>query len=328
MVFELPRVARDYRLEFFYGTRGKKSWQRLYNLPRIGVGLKYLDYGNLDVLGRVFAIYGFIDQKYLQKDPFTLFGRFGHGLSVHSRIFDDQLNPLNNAIGSHLNLHASLGLRMEYLITPQLALRLGAHFAHQSNARISVPNLGLNTLKFSIGMTWHLKREESQPISEPDSSLCLAKWQFIPKLSLGLKEEKVSKGPKYPVYIIGFQIARSIRQKRRILLGLESQWDMAASAFRRNQDIDEEDQGLLIYNPSLSLGHEYLMGRIGLLTQANLYLRKTWERPDFFAAKIGTNLYLFSNYDRENKQNLFFGIYIKTHLAVADFMEFALGYQF
>ncbi|MCI4669351.1 MAG: acyloxyacyl hydrolase [Bacteroidia bacterium] len=325
--FDQSGGSQDLRLDLAFQTNGQTPWHKFYRKPRIGLGMMYLDYGNPDVLGQSYAIYGFIDQAYLRTSKFSIWGRFDHGLSWQTKIFHPTENPINNAIGSRLNLHASLGLRIEYLLNPSLSIRLGGYFVHQSNSRITVPNLGLNTVKALGGLSYHFQGDEKNVVDIDHSDFDLPKWQFVPKVGLGIKEDFAFNGPKYPIYILSFQMARNVKRKRRYLFGLESTWDLSNQAFKRDQEFNGPDVAFQTFLPSISIGHEYLFGRIGLLTQANIYLRNTFSRKNFWTSRLGSNIYLKSNFI-DPDHNLFVGVYIRTHVFVADFLEFGMGYQF
>lgn len=331
MLFELPEASYDLRMDLGFQCDGEKLWHSLYHFPRMGIGTMFLDYGNAAVLGRTFAFYGFIDQPYIRWKNFSFWGRFDHGIAIHSKTYDPVHNPLNSAISSTLNIHASLGLRMEYQFVQRLSLRLGAYFVHQSNSRITVPNLGLNTTKVLGGLSYTFppeKKPSNKITQEKIAAFSLPKWQFISKIGLGLKEEITYHGPKYPVYVVGIQVARNVKQKRRYLMGVEAAWDMSKEAFKKDQEITDPLYKFQTFRPALSLGHEYLFGRIGLLTQANIYLRNTFARSSFWNARLGSRIYLNSPFKKPHKTNAFLGIYIKSHVFVADNLEFAVGMQF
>lgn len=330
--FDIPNGSYDLRMDMAFQTRGNQVWHQLYRYPRIGLGTMFLDYGNPDVLGRTFAIYGFIDQAYLRKGKLSLWGRFDHGVAIHSKIYHPVHNPQNGAISSRFNLHASLGLRAEFQLSHTIQLRLGGYFSHQSNSRVTVPNLGLNTLKWLAGLSYTFdkpKQKQTSAISQfRPSEFDLPKWNFIPRIGLGLKEEIAFNGPKYPVYSISLQVSRNVKKKRRYLMGVESGWDMATRAFKVDQEIQSNEAKFHVFNPSVSIGHEYLFGRIGLLTEVNIYLRQTFIRKNKWASRLGTNFYLQSPFVKPSKDKLFIGFYIRSHVVVADYLEFGLGYQF
>ena len=327
MVFDLPNPARDYRLEISQVVDGSEAWHKPYHFPIVGAGILLLDYGNPDVLGRTFSTYFFVDHNYLSVGRLSLFGRFEKGIAFHSKAFDPETNPLNNAIGSNINLHASLGLGLRIRVYRRAILRIGGYFSHQSNSRFSFPNLGLNTVKVLVGANIFSFGERSITRRQAPKDFDFPTWHKMVSFGLGIKEEKRVEGPRYPVYMLRFQMARNIKNKRRIIGGIEAKWDLAKAAFARNQGIDDPMVEFQSFDPSISLGHEYLMGHVGLLTQANLRLKEPFQGNNYWSVKVGSNVYVHSNY-RHPKSNLFVGIYINANKAVADFLEFAVGYQF
>ncbi|MEO1450231.1 MAG: acyloxyacyl hydrolase, partial [Bacteroidota bacterium] len=160
MVFALPRPARAYSLDIAREMDGSRAWHRRYGYPRVGFSAWMQDFGNQAVLGRSWSIHPFIDFNIWTIRDFRFRFRLAYGLTWIDQIHHPDTNPENNAIGSHINNVTSLGLLAEYWIAQRLIIRSGATLSHNSNGRLSVPNLGLNTAKLRVGVGYMLRPAE------------------------------------------------------------------------------------------------------------------------------------------------------------------------
>jgi hypothetical protein len=66
-------------------------------------------------------------------------------------LFSNHVVPLNT---SHVNFvtHATLGF--QFFNNPRRAFTAGVRYEHISNAGLAVPNPGINTVQFQVGMNW------------------------------------------------------------------------------------------------------------------------------------------------------------------------------
>ncbi|MEO1450482.1 MAG: hypothetical protein AAFV07_13205, partial [Bacteroidota bacterium] len=212
-----------------------------------------------------------------------------------------------------------------YWIAQRLIIRSGATLSHNSNGRLSVPNLGLNTAKLRVGVGYMLRPAErltSQREAAPD----LPKRLIITsRLGLAFKEDKTALGPKYPVYIIAVGAARWLGPKSRIFAGYEFSHDQTAVAFNQNQEIPE---GVFLPNRHLGfIGHEFIIGHVAIMTQYFAYLDPPFAGGDSWGFKLGPHYY-FRHPLEHPDQNVYVGVYLKAHKAVADFAELTLGLTF
>ena len=67
----------------------------------------------------------------------------------------------NVAVGSHLNVHFRYHLGLQYDISSNLKLKSGLNFHHFSNANMREPNLGLNMLSVSLGLSKAISKQEA-----------------------------------------------------------------------------------------------------------------------------------------------------------------------
>ena len=71
---------------------------------------------------------------------------------------------------------------------------------------------------------------------------------------------------------------------------------------------------------AVNVGNEFLFGRFNFYQQLGIYLYAPYERVDAVYQRYGLSYRVIDN--------LIFGINIKAHRHIADFMDFRLGYMF
>lgn len=325
MVFALPDPARAYSLDIGRETNGSRAWHRYFGYPRVGVSAWMQDFGNREVLGRSWSIHPFLDFNLLYWESLRLRARLAYGFTWVDRIHHPDTNAINNAIGSNLNNITSLGLLGEWTLFQRLILRGGLTLTHNSNGRLRVPNLGLNTAKWRVGLGYMLRPAERLSTARTSEPELPRRVVGVFRTALAFKEDKTAFGPQYPVYIVSAGIAKWLGPKSRLVGGYEYFYDQGVEAFNRNQEIPE---GLFKPNRHLIYaGHEFLIGHFGMMTQFFAYMDPPFQSRDPWGVKLGPHYY-FWHPVRHPDRNLFVGAYLKAHKAIADYAELMVGFTF
>lgn len=158
--FEMERFNAHYpafEASIYQSTFGKKEWQTLYNYPFIGATFYHSRLGGFDELGKVYALYPFINYPLYRNDTWMFTFKFGAGLAWLTRCFDHLENPYNFSIGSHLNGAINLSFEYRHEITPQLISVASLGLTHFSNGATKSPNYGLNTFSAAWGLAYYLR---------------------------------------------------------------------------------------------------------------------------------------------------------------------------
>ncbi len=328
MVFPVERAARSVTLEYLRQTDGSKDWATAMIRPNWGVAFHWQDYGNREVLGYVYAISPYLALPILRLGPATLWGRMDMGFAYHDRIFDRETNPLNNAIGSRINNYTSFGILAEAQVTPDIFVRLGGHFAHQSNARARLPNLGLNTPQWRAGIGYRIQPTPTLPPRSRKEISYDRTWHYYARVGFGRIEQKVNDGPRYPIWVVSAFASRRFRPVQRIMVGVEISHDAALAELIRNQDLPPE-ANVTATRPAVWAGYELGSDKFGMLGQIFLYLH---DKPGSYGKQYwGTRFgptYYFRGADPNARFTPFVGMYLKTHLFIADYFETSVGIRF
>lgn len=326
MNFPVYTPVRGVFLEVGKQTDGSKYWHKANGYPYAGWRMVVQDFGNRDVLGKAYGIQPFGDFFIFRTRHISSYFRYAMGLDWITRPYDRQTNTENTAIGSHLNNLTTLSLGTEIRLDAHFRLRVSGSFVHTSNARVWYPNLGLNTMVVQAGLHYQF-----QPVGEYysfpyDSTTHYKKIMLNMRVGLAVKEEKVAGGPQYPVYIFSAFVSKMVSRKNKVMVGWEIFSDQAIKGFVVNQDIPSEQYPPFL-RQNVYIGHEFIFGQVGLITQVFLYVDRPFEGKNYFGIKLGPQWYFFKP-QNSPRINVFSGIYLKTHYAVADYPEMTLGVSF
>ena len=164
MGFELP-------------SQQQRPWQQYLSNPTVGIGLTWIDLGH-EMLGHSINLYPYILFDAIDTEYFQMRFKVAGGLSFvteHWYTQEDQ-NPdhyydptVNTIFGSYLNAYLSAGVNLNVPITRYLALGAEFGFFHMSNGRTCMPNIGVNAIYGSVGVTSTFNSQtRKKPVDFPD----------------------------------------------------------------------------------------------------------------------------------------------------------------
>ena len=126
---------------------------RNYPYASQGIGVAYNTFFNGDEVGTPVALYVFQTSRIASlTERLSLDYEWNFGASFGWKPYDEFTNDYNNIVGSKVNAYINLGLMLNYRLTPDWSLTLGAGFTHFSNGNTSYPNAGVNTVGGRIGV--------------------------------------------------------------------------------------------------------------------------------------------------------------------------------
>lgn len=325
---------------------GNKSWHQLYGYPAAGVALIYGIMGNDDVIGRNFAILpnlSFTTKKY-RRWGFQY--KVAMGFAFFTKKYDRLNNPENRLIGTTMTNMAMGSVDFRYDISNFYTILLGVSAIHYSAAHYQLPNLGINFPALNISLKYfpsgrpQLYKQDSLP----DYS---RKKLYNIRLGFGFHEFgdaiKPTGGPKYPIYTGSFYLSKRYSRINNVHLGIHINYYSSFYDFIVQQEVYDKHQRLRSFTGQIFLGHEFIIGHFGLLTQLGIYfynpfyvkLQELQNIPNNFNSitkrynsnKIGVNYY-FMNPIKTTKNNVFIGLYLKSNFGQADFAEMSIGFAF
>lgn len=305
-------------------TYGKHRWEAEYAYPIIGIGLWYSGLGGFPEIGSAFAVYPTIDFPLVGDNKQSLNFKLGVGLGYLTNHFDRIENYRNFAIGSHLNIAASLFFEYRRKISRMLTFTSSMGLTHFSNGSMKTPNYGLNILTASVGVSSYL--------SNPNRSL---ERKILPELypfefdgrkylsiefatAIAYKDMNQQYGKSFYVIAAFANIMARVSYKSKFGVGLDLTNDGSDKMILERRYVTVRND-LHLTKIGVNAAYELVMDRLSFLFNVGAYL----SGLDRSEGEIYQRLTL--KYSIAGK--LFANMVLGAHLGKAEYVGFGLGYQ-
>jgi hypothetical protein len=321
LIAERPFFAE---LNFFKHSSGYYKWHRINNFPDYGICLNFETLGNAQKLGSSIALAPYLEFPFTKKEKNILFKlKMAWGLAYLTKKFDIQNNHKNIAIGTHINTFIQFRFLWQVRVHPQWYLNPSITFIHVSNCRFSVPNLGINTLYPSLGITYRFKEDKKYDVVQDSSSDKKSQHEILVFTAIGVNEVEPPTNNKLWAYSAGANYYFNIHQNQQIGAGADVFYEESLAWEARPSDTSK---AIVNFNTAFSSGlkicYAYNFGRITPILEMGYYV---WmPNNDFpngkFYHRLGCRYYF--------KNNLVAHFSLKTHFAVAYHIEAGVAYRF
>ena len=324
----IPSMSEALDVNLVWQTYGKKLWHQGCHFPVIGIGATYTNYGSDRVFGQCVGIYPNMQIPIYRSDRLEFTFRLGDGLGYVTRKYQTTkpIDTVNTAIGSHLNDFAIFMLDLRIHLNQHWNLQFGGNFTHISNSDYHQPNLGINMAGTHIGIqyfpTTNRPKRIVREFPKPKNW-----WVFDIRAALSYKEARANGNPILPAYITAASVGRHWHGKNKLYAGIDYAYHKDIYAFLKNYGVDYGHERAHAWDGGVFVGNEFLVGRLGLITQAGIYYRQTFLKFDPLYEKIGCNYYILKRSGGPLKE-LFLSAMLLTHGIVAQYSEFGLGVGF
>ena len=328
--FEVEQPSYGLEVAFRKQTLGEKEWHQWQNFPIYGISAMYFKLGDPSFLGSAWSLTPNIGIYIRRRQKYDVQFLFGYGLAYLTKPFDYTNNPINNAIGSHINTTVQLRFAYHYHLSNRLSLKGGLSFTHYSNGASALPNFGLNIPAGMFALRYRL-----QPISETDfqerentNRKALKKFGFDLNLGVGFRERGSFGGPRSPVYFLGLAGTYHTNRISRLLVGSELEFNRGAYLFGKHVgEFDTEREARLrSMRFSLYAGEELHFGNFSMSLQAGLYLHKVYLGI-FPVYNRFIVRYFFPPVGRPAGR-FYAAIQLKSHLIIAEYFSLTGGIRF
>lgn len=300
-------------------SNGRHAWESLYRYPRYGIGYNYNDFRSKEVLGAAHSIFGYIDIPfYSSPTPLSLNYQVGFGFSYFPQRYHHSENPLNLAISSPLNYFVAFDLIGRYKINKTNEIKTAIELTHYSNGKTKSPNFGLNNMAFSVAWLHSLVPEYA--LKTIDYSKLPYKKHAIDLFANagGKRDDRLTD----TIYLISSFVADysySVSPKYSFGGGLDFFYDatLGITKENRNEGISQSEDFI---QAGAHLGFTVRYNRLNIVFQAGHYLYATYLKYSPVYSRIGLRYVL--------AKNIMLNFTLKSHLAIADFIEWGIGYRF
>lgn len=308
-------------LNFSKPTKGTHLWHYENNFPEKGLSLNFIYLSNKEQLGNIIAIAPFYDVPLSDKDRASrLYMRISTGLGFATKKFDPLENHKNNVVSTTVNAYVNFKWLYKFNLTEQLKLEAGLSFAHISNGKYKAPNLGVNMLMLSSGLTYKFKEKEHKPIMSVDSSSkAKSKHELFAIGAFGINETEPAGGPKYLAqsYLIGYYFNK--RNTHKFGVGLDAFYCQSVIYDIFNLDSTVYTNKAKYIQLGVRGSYSYNIGRFSFPIEFGRYLYTNYKEDGMFYHRIGVRYY--------TPNNIIFTFSLKTHWAVAHYFEYGAGYR-
>ena len=308
-----------FELSFQKQTYGKQYWQAYFNYPTIGFSAFYSNLGNIDIIGKAYALYPFINFPLNKSKTNTFSFRMGVGLGYLTNKYHPTENFHNTSIGSNVNAAISLTFEYKRYLSERYKISVFAGLTHFSNGSSTEPNNGLNIINAGLSATYLLKdAEEYIPKQYSQQDFKKIKPEFYIGLSYGTKRILVFQENYASVFNLEFYVLDRISNLSKIGFGLDLVYDATDNIYVKNYyGYNFEPTFLQLLKPGISLAYELLMGDASFLFNFGYHpygLDMSYGRwYQKLALKVDVGKFIFGK------------ITLNTHFGAADFIGFGIG---
>lgn len=327
-------------------TNGSKAWQSHYLYPQVGMSVFFADFGNNKILGQSIALMPSFIFRHGNVSKFYGELKLGFGLAFFNKHYDAFKNTENLYIGSIVTLSSYASYDIAKSITPRFFLKAGFSFFHFSNGHYQLPNIGMNIPCITIGMKYlphgMPQKYYANRIDEFDKRV-----SFNARFGFGLHEMGYAAqsvgGIKYPVYTTTMYVAKRLTPINNIQAGLFVSYYTSFHDYIISKEVFSTDKNLKSTVAIIFVGHEFIAGHFGFVVEAGINIYNPFRKKyailinqkssvenvlkRWSGNKFGVQYYPVKP-EKNQKNKLFFGVYLKTNFDQADFVEYGLGYTF
>jgi len=306
-------------VSFSKQTHGDQEWQKVYNYPDYGGYFMYQDFKN-DILGKTYAVGAFYNFYFWKR---RLQFKIAQGIALATNPQDRVNNSKNSAFGSEIlaNTDFVLSYKKENIID-RVGIQAGIIFTHFSNGRIEAPNSGINTYSINLGLNYNLNENKSRTVDTIPVDLKFKepiRYNFV--LRSGINESSIIDSGQHPFFHLSFYADKRLNRKGAIQLGTEVFFSNFYKDFIKYQSVAYPQQNL---DPNtdyrrigIFTGYELFINRISLEFQIGYYVYQPYKFDIPVYDRLGMKYYI--------TKNIYTGLSIKTHIFLAEAMEFVMG---
>jgi hypothetical protein len=300
-------------LDYVHKPEELSGMERDYRDAETGVAFYYAWLGNPSELGNLMGAYPFISFHLKRCYHEGFYIRTGIGLAYLPVTFNRLSNHKDNFIGTHLNTLFDFRLTRHFYLCNNLRIEAGIELTHSSNGSFKTPDLGVNLLTASTGISfcnapkWTHIKKDTGTIPKKD-------WVNVFILAGGVSQVEPPDGVYYPVATFTYSLYKNLNRKNRIGGGLD--------IFYNNANIERLGENILpIENTQVGIKGTYEMriSQLSLPFEMGVYLYSRYQGNGIVYDRIGLRYY--------TKYHIIYNLTLLSHFAKSDFVEWGIGYK-
>ena len=208
-----------------------------------GLGLSYNSFLEPAAIGNPIAVYAFQSAPVWEISPIVSLGyEWNFGMSFGWNPYDEISNPKNHIIGTKINAYMNAGIKLDWKLTQNVGLLTGVIFSHYSNGNTGIPNCGLNTVAFNLGIAYKFGKKELNaetaqiPYFNRHISYDIVMFGSFRRKGVDTGNGIIISNERYPVAGINFNPMYNFNYLFRAGLSLDATYD-ASAGMKSDDDV-------------------------------------------------------------------------------------------
>ena len=310
--FDRIRDSRPFMGEIYYQrqTCPTPVWNHSSRLPQWGIGFSATHSGS-QYVGTILSVYPFMKLPLYTVGALQGNFRIGFGIGWDQKPYDKVSNPENLLLSQTINTHANLSWQNEIRLSSHHYIGTTLSYYHWSNAKTSLPNLGINIPSVSLGYRYAFDGDKRKPVNVQDSFSKKIFYKVF--LSGGVKQMQVPDSSLYFVTLLTGEVSKQISYSSIVSLGMFVTHDESV----KTDPLVTHLQSIETSQVALYGSYEYNFGRVIIPVQFGVFVYNSNSK---MLESVGMR-YVIS-------RNLMAEFLLKAHGHKADLMHFGLGYVF
>lgn len=304
-------------INLYQKTYGHQEWQKVFNYPDYGGYFIYQDFKG-DILGKVYAVGALYNFYFLNRH---LKFNIAQGIAYTTNPHDKETNNKNAAFGSRIVANTNFALNYTTNLFDKFDLKAGFLFTHFSNGRIKAPNSGINSYALSLGVSYNFHESLEKKIDSLPSKKVTEPIRYNFVLRAGISESPIIGSGQKPFYHPAFYVDKRISRKSAFQLGTEVFLTRSYKEYIKFMSIAYPNEDVTIDTDykrvGVFVGYELFINRISLEAQLGYYIYQPYKSDIPVYDRLGMKYYI--------AKNIYSGLSIKTHVFLAEAMEFLIG---
>lgn len=310
----------------FKQTDGSKNWQKKLHYPEIGGGFYAVIHHNRDTIGNGFGTYMFWKYPLVRSKVVDFYLKMGAGLGVLTKKYDAIKNPVDNPIGSYVNVFVLIRFGLDWKISRQFKLVTAFTYSHFSDGAVQLPNLGINTPTGTIGLVYYPQNKPIAVNRDSFSRKPVLKNELYAKAGIGMLDvTKFIKEKPWLMQTTSIGYSRYINICNKLSAGLTLEFNFGEPHIYVNTlETEKKKLKKAATELSINIADEILIGRFAMHFELGAYLYHTYRLPLPIYFKLGGAYYL-PDMGKKKRSSMFVNGNVKAHGATAQLVEGNIG---
>ncbi len=320
IAYALERNIGALELQLSSQPPPENEWGARYRYPRWGASYYYSGLGNYEVFGRAHALLFFADIPFTPAGHrFSVNYQLGLGPAYLTRTFSVEDNPLNIAISSHTNLFVRFRFSSRWQLDARNELDAGISFSHFSNAKMASPNLGLNGVLLGVGYQHRLTT--SLPMhAKPRPVLPPKRKQGVDLIfSGGGKADDQVSGKTYLISSLVADYRYALSSKYSCGIGSDFFYDQTLGVNKEAKTGNRASKNDM-WQAGVHGVFNVHYARLNVVMNIGSYVFYSYYKYARVYTRLGLRY--------EVAPHVLLNFTLKSHYAIADYLEWGVGYRF